>query len=91
MCESRRPENGADSVTAYRVTLKDTEGPAWSMTVTASDPDIAKSIARRLAYEDGADAVGVIGIEVATPKEELKPHDMLHAVDCWCNPLALKR
>lgn len=70
MC-SRHAEQGAghpDNVpTAYRVTLKDEEGPAWDMTVTASSPDMAKSIARSRAYEDGGEAVGVIKIvEVAS-------------------------
>lgn len=65
MCSSHQPLEGADSIVyrEFRVLLKDAEGPSWWVTVNAMGPNDARGLAVMKAYDQGAEAVGVIGVE----------------------------
>ena len=66
MSGRHQPTNGADAdytKLPFRVQIKDTEGPAWWVTVNAMGRHDARNQAVQKAYDAGADAVGVIRIE----------------------------
>ena len=64
------PDCMTDTPHAFRVRVRDIDGPAWWVAVNAMGPLDARNLAREKAYDAGAIEPGVVTVDHADPWRE---------------------
>ena len=66
------PDCMTDTPHAFRVRVRDIDGPAWWVAVNAIGPFDARNLARQKAYDAGAIEPGVVTVDHADPWAPLR-------------------